>query len=939
MKLAILAVLFVTSASPLLADTERFALQNSLDHVWTMTAAALVFFMQAGFLLLEAGAVRAKNSINVAQKNLLDFLLSTLAFGLIGFAIMFGTSFRGLAGWDFGLAFLNMTGDWNFTFFVFQLVFCGTAATIVSGAIAERMSLSGYMLITLMTGCLIYPVAGHWAWGGLLTGSEDPWLARLGFIDFAGSTLVHSVGAWIGLAAIFIIGPRQGKFDQDGGTRELHGHSPILSTVGALILWVGWVGFNGGSTTAGTPEFAHVIANTMVAGAFGGVAQFLVGRFWHGYHRPEFIINGSLGGLVAVTAGCDAIGIHGAAIIGFTGGAVAFAGREVIERMLRLDDPVGAIGVHGFAGAWGTLMTAVFAHPERLMTDTRGEQILVQLLGIGIYFAWSFGLSFLVLKAVCLLTRGPEGGNALRVSAEDELAGLNIAEHRAPLGLSNVVEAMRSIVDDPGAEVADIALDPGDESFEVGYLFNKIMGDIRHRNQAERAQSVNLTEIDDFLDRLGTCLDAYARGDFSVRIGRDGIPAALTELAESMDRMATEVDGVLGEIETSIAALGRGDLSRRLEGASDGQFARIQADINDSLIAISEVIEGLDRAVQAASAGDFSTRLSLEGREGFLRKLCDGINRIGAVATAGLDDISHVVGQVAQGNLTAQMQDGHEGAFSVIASDVNDMVAALDDVLSELETATRSVSETAETVLSQSDALIASTRDNEASVEQLSQRITALDEDTKTNDRKLAEARDNANSVRQNAEQSRIVSQQTVARMAEAGEAVERITSSLDVIGSIASQTHLLSLNASVEAARAGEQGKGFAVVAGEVRNLAAHSSETTQQISGHIASVETKVEDTAQGILETDESLGAILDWAMRNADIVEEISEIGTRTKGSIEAISGELARIKATARANHDAARLSEEMANRMQKNASEALAKLARFERRRDLPDAA
>ncbi|MFT6072961.1 MAG: Amt family ammonium transporter, partial [Alphaproteobacteria bacterium] len=231
--------------------------QDNANHVWTMTAAALVLAMQLGFMMLEAGFVRSKNSINVAQKNLTDFIFSVAIFYLFGFGIMFGASYGGLFGSD--QFFWNMMDDWHYTFFVFQAVFVGTAATIMSGAVAERMQFGAYILASCVLALVIYPVFGHWAWGNLLIAENTAWLAEAGFIDFAGSTVVHSVGAWIGLAGIVVLGARRGKFNADGTPNRLNGHSMVLASGGVILLWVGWIGFNGGSTTTGSGDFARIV--------------------------------------------------------------------------------------------------------------------------------------------------------------------------------------------------------------------------------------------------------------------------------------------------------------------------------------------------------------------------------------------------------------------------------------------------------------------------------------------------------------------------------------------------------------------------------------------------------------------------------------------------------------------------------------------------------
>ena len=397
-----------------------------------MIAAGLVFFMQAGFLLLESGMVRSKNSISVAQKNITDFVFSTMMFGAVGFMLMFGTSVGGLFGWDSSMLMFDSLSDWALTFFVFQLVFCGTAATIVSGATAERMKLEGYMISATITGLLIYPIAGHWAWGDLLHEGNEPLLASWGFIDFAGSTVVHSVGAWIALAGCLVIGPRIGRFDASGRPVDINGHSAVLATAGCIILWVGWIGFNGGSTTAGTSEFALIVANTMVAGAVGGMTQMILGRLHRGLFRPEFSVNGVLAGLVGITAGCASVNVWGALAIGASASTVAFFGQILLER-LRVDDAIGAIPVHGFAGFWGTVMVGVFARPDALATDGRLDQILVQIAGASLVFVWAFGVAFAILFSIDRMWRLFPGGG-FRVREEDEIMGLNTAEHGATLG-------------------------------------------------------------------------------------------------------------------------------------------------------------------------------------------------------------------------------------------------------------------------------------------------------------------------------------------------------------------------------------------------------------------------------------------------------------------------------------------------------------------------
>ncbi|WP_321393502.1 ammonium transporter [Emcibacter sp.] len=482
--------LFIVLLFPTISWAEpaqRFALQNNLDHVWTMTAAGLVFMMQAGFLLLESGMVRAKNSINVAQKNITDFILSTMVFGAVGFMIMFGSSVGGLFGFELDLLMFDRVSDWTFTFFVFQVVFCGTAVTVLSGAVAERMKMDVFMMMAVFIGAFVYPVFGHWAWGNLLDPANEPLLGAMGFIDFAGSSVVHSVGGWAALAAVILVGPRIGKFDEEGNPQRIHGHNAILSALGAMIIWVGWIGFNGGSTTAGTSAFAHIIMNTLVAGAIGGLVQMILGRYQEGIYRPFRTINGVLAGLVGITAGCDAVSTWGALMIGASSSLVCFYGARLLVHRFKLDDVVGAISVHAFAGTWGTVMVGVFAQPDKLMAAGHLEQIGVQALGVMLCFVWAFGTSYIFLRILKSLLSSHQNPNGLRVPAAHELEGLNASEHGATLGTGVLQRAMCELADGNADLSRRVQIEPGDEAGELGEIFNRVMDTIEENERRMRS--------------------------------------------------------------------------------------------------------------------------------------------------------------------------------------------------------------------------------------------------------------------------------------------------------------------------------------------------------------------------------------------------------------------------------------------------------------------
>jgi Amt family ammonium transporter len=405
---------------------------RGVNTVWVLIASFLVFFMQAGFALVEAGLTRAKNTVNILFKNVIDFLFATIAFWVIGYALMFGSDAAGLVGTS-GF-FIDPTGAADvaglpaMAFWFFQLVFAGTAATIVSGAMAERTRFVAYLTYSIVISAIIYPIAGHWIWGG-------GWLATLGsnagltggasFRDFAGSTVVHSVGGWIALMGTLALGPRLGRFAKDGKARIIPGHSIALAALGVFILWFGWFCFNPGSQLAAVGSNADAVAlvavNTNLAAAAGGLAAMIVA--WRMLKKPDLgsTLNGVLAGLVAITAPCAFVTPAASVLIGAVGGVIVVLGAVALERV-KIDDPVSAVPVHLFNGIWGTLAVGLFATDTGLFTTGQAGQLLAQLIGIGAVGVWcsltGFALFFAIKKTI-----------GLRVSREEELAGLDYHEH------------------------------------------------------------------------------------------------------------------------------------------------------------------------------------------------------------------------------------------------------------------------------------------------------------------------------------------------------------------------------------------------------------------------------------------------------------------------------------------------------------------------------
>jgi Amt family ammonium transporter len=403
----------------------------AIDTVWTLVAAFLVFFMQAGFAMVETGFTRAKNAANILMKNLMDFSIGSIAFWLVGFGIMFGVSRLGLFGTSgFFLSTANPStpgGLWQFTYWMFQVVFAATAATIVSGAMAERTRFPAYLFYSFFICALIYPIVGHWVWGG-------GWLGSRGMIDFAGSTVVHGVGGWAALAGAILLGPRLGKYNKDGTSRAIPGHNIPLAALGVFILWFGWFGFNPGSTTSGTNlSIATIAVTTNLAAAAGAILAMFTA--WVRFGKPDtsMALNGALAGLVAITAPCASVSPLSAIIIGAVGGILVVLAVEFIDKVLHIDDPVGAISVHGISGAWGTLSVGLFAQAAYGEASGAGavnglffggglSQFMVQLVGVVSVFLWVFGSAF-ILFYIIKKTVG------LRASVEEQLKGLDISEH------------------------------------------------------------------------------------------------------------------------------------------------------------------------------------------------------------------------------------------------------------------------------------------------------------------------------------------------------------------------------------------------------------------------------------------------------------------------------------------------------------------------------
>lgn len=548
---------------------------------WLLISSGLVFFMQAGFLAVESGMVRYKNSINVALKNVVDFCTSFVAFLVLGYSLMFSVSADpiGLIGTPVlflsDLSLLNNAGTdvftvFPFAFFLFQATFCNTAATIVSGGVAERCRFMAYVLVSIGIGLIIYPIFGHWAWGG-------GWLMRLGYHDFAGSSVVHLLGAGITLAGVIVLGARAGRFGPDGKPRTIPASSMPLVALGVMFLAFGWIGFNGGSAPLGA-QTATIIINTLNAGAFGAVGVMMLIWALRGVPSADLILNGVLGGLVAITASANVVSIPASCVIGLLGGGAVVIGTRLLERW-KLDDAVGAIPVHGFAGIVGVVCTGLFADATWLAETkqmTRAHFTTVQVIGTVACIAWGFGAGWVLWKIIGKST-------SLRIGPDEEAVGMNYSEHKVEEPLQQLTAA---VVDSASgrrdAQVLDMVRDG-----ELAPLARAIQALIRRQTEQRRESAnwaVTLSEVRSMLTQEQHAGGAAAResrseladareaiGDVGKLLERrrleDPTAAVLLDLVRMLER----------RLDTALAALPRIDRSLERVAAGTGRLDDLAA--------------------------------------------------------------------------------------------------------------------------------------------------------------------------------------------------------------------------------------------------------------------------------------------------------------------------------------------------------------------------
>ncbi len=555
----------------------------TVNLLWVLLCTGLVFLMQAGFMCLESGLTRAKNSINVAVKNIADFGISVALFWVFGYGMMFGISQAGWFGTSDFFISARVENSVATIFFLYQAMFCGTATTIISGAVAERLKFGAYIIIAVLVSGIIYPLFGHWAW------NDGGWLKQLGFIDFAGSTVVHGVGALVSLATLVIIGSRQGRFDSWGKTHKIQGTNLPFAVLGALLLWVGWLGFNGGSTLELNAQVPGIILNTVMAGVAGMITAILYSQWRYRRVEAEELINGSIAGLVAITACCNLVATPLAIIIGATGAMVAQLVSQTLKRW-KIDDAVDAVAIHGGAGIWGTLCVALFGQLELIDTGlNRLNQLGVQLLGATVACIWAFGFSWLMLRLFDLLF-------ILRVSPEAEELGLNVSEHDAKTDTYELFQVM-----DLQARTHDLSLRVPVESFtENGHIatrYNQMM-DALQKNHQQTTES-----LEELYAVTATVISAVENSkfdpadfdSFASRSDELGILArVLQQIVETINSQQDEIAKVEQKLQASVVRQ-----QRLILKTLKDRFGELPPAICDRILVIQD-LDRLDRLLQQA---------------------------------------------------------------------------------------------------------------------------------------------------------------------------------------------------------------------------------------------------------------------------------------------------------------------------------------------------
>jgi ammonium transporter, Amt family len=828
-------------------------LQQSINLLWIIIAAGMVLFMQAGFTAIESGKTRAKNTINVALKNLMDFIVSVMAFWALGFGLMFGASSMGWFG-SSGFFLLGELTPADYAMFVFQATFAATAATIISGAVAERMKFMAYALVSLITVILIYPISGHWIWNG------EGWLASMGMVDFAGSTVVHSLGAWVGLAGIIMLGARIGKFNQDGTANHLQGHNLVLAVLGVMILWFGWFGFNGGSLLEVNMDLPKVILNTLLSAAFAAGAVLIATLLIHGHLMVEKLLTAVIAGLVGITASAHIMTPSGAILVGITSGLLAY-GFEYLMLKWRLDDPINVVASHGVAGAWGTLALALFAPVEALPAGSMLAQLWIQIIGVVSVFIWGFGLGLLMFWILKKL-------DWLRVSPEGEMMGLNRYEHGASSGVYDVMVAMKEMAQS-GKFDKRLEVEMGTDEGQLAHAFNELSG-----------------AVDQSISEVKRVLNQVAKGDFSQRIETE-LPGDLAKIKRAVNESVSSIDVTSQSLEQVMQGLYKGDFSVRMNNKVQGQ---LRETVDHALGRLSGTMHEINLVMQAMAQGDFSQRIATEV-EGELLDVKQHVNQ-------SMDHISHAVSELnqvmqaqAKGDFSLKMQGDYAGELAALQTALGDSSHHLMQVLDTMLTIAEQVNTASSAVAEGSYTLNDMSSHQAASLQQTrSSMCTIANEVNMTTDH-AAQADNLVSQVSAFSDASQTSMQATINTINQIQASSQDIQAIIGTIEGIAFQTNLLALNAAVEAARAGEMGRGFAVVAGEVRTLAQRSGEAAKNIRQLIEHTVSQIKEGASQVSQTGEKLNQM---TLSISQVGELIKQVAVAAKSQTSDVSEVLTNL---------------------------------------------
>ncbi|MCL9782478.1 ammonium transporter [Vibrio sp. S4M6] len=711
-----ITVLFFSS--PSMANDNIAQVVSNLDVLWVLVATGLVFFMQAGFTMLESGMIRAKNSYNVAVKNISDFTAAVLSFWFVGFALMFGSSAGGWLGSVFNSG-IQLSEPMDYAFFIFQATFVGTAATIVAGAVAERMKFNAYLIISVVISTVIYPISGHWIWGSALLGGDPGWLEAKGFMDFAGSTVVHSVGGWVALAGVIVLGARKGRFDENGEPQDIPGHNLLVATLGVFILWFGWFGFNGGSTLTADGSIAKIIVNTVLSGCAGGLtALFISGVFNQGLIRVEHALNGILAGLVAITAGCAFVEPNSAILIGIIGAAIVYSAEVILLRNFKLDDPVGAIAVHGVGGIWGTIAIAFFAAESSLAAGSRIDQFFVQLTGVVSVFIWAFGMGLLSFYILRLF-------HDLRVSDEEEDQGLNVVEHGAKTVWLDTMRTMQKIVSTGDlrsrAEV-ELATEAGETAISFNHLLDRFHHSISLMSKSCSALQNDTQQLDQVVNttKKQTSQQTDSVRDISGLVTRilDSAKSISESSAENSSKASSaseKVNSSVGQIKRLSHSIER--LSEDLDTASQRalQVSEKTNSINEILVLVQQIAEqtnllALNAAIESARAGELGRGFAVVADE--VRNLAQRTQDATSNIQGQIEQLQSLAGESSKELLSysKQMTESCEDSRGAMES-LYSMIDAIDSI-TELNKEVESASRNQSTLSNQANEILESIQNN-----------------------------------------------------------------------------------------------------------------------------------------------------------------------------------------------------------------------------------